>query len=42
MTLYKDKGWLENQYITLRKSSITISKECNCSKKNNFRLVKKV
>ena len=41
MTLYKDKGWLENQYITLRKSSITISKECNCSKKTILDWLKK-
>ena len=28
--LYQNKKWLEYQYITLDKSSVQISKECNC------------
>ena len=28
--LYKNKGWLENQYKTLKKSLREIAKECNC------------
>jgi hypothetical protein len=29
--MYKEKSWLENQYLTLRKSQNTIAKECNVS-----------
>lgn len=39
--LYQNKEWLEIQYITLKKSSLKIAKECKCGKTTILRWLEK-
>ena len=41
MVSYKNKQWLQHQYVDLRKTQREIAKECNCSAMNINWFIKK-